>query len=87
MLHFISTSSTLPSTYYNREPAFRAHFKCRVTSSQKRIGAEPSEPGDPGGALTPPDQLTFFQLGQEGALCFEWGFTRTIAGNQDVAMK
>ena len=22
-----------------------------------------------------------------GALCYEWGFTRTFPGNQDVAMK
>ena len=22
-----------------------------------------------------------------GALCFEWGFTRTFPGNQDVAVK
>ena len=22
-----------------------------------------------------------------GALCFEWGFTRTFSGNQDVAVK
>ena len=26
-------------------------------------------------------------IGGEGALCFEWGFTRTFPGNQDVAVK
>ena len=25
-----------------------------------------------------------FQEGGRGALCFEWGFTRTFPGNQDV---
>ena len=25
--------------------------------------------------------------GGSGALCFEWGFTRTFPGNQDVAVK
>ena len=31
------------------------------------------------------DLLTLKEVG--GALCFEWGFTRTFSGNQDVAVK
>ena len=31
------------------------------------------------------DQLTLSQ--PDGALCFEWGFTRTFPGNQDVEVK
>ena len=34
-----------------------------------------TDPPKSGGAYAPP------------ALCFEWGFTRTFPGNQDVAVK
>ena len=43
------------------------------------------------------DQITLFQLlevdyahhipASPPPLCFQWGFTRTLPGNQDVAMK